>query len=104
MGDKMRRGTTPTLEIEMKGIDISELSGIYITIRQGDVEITKDKDQIEIKDGNMILVWLSQEDTLKFVRGYAWVQLRATTNDGLAVASTINRIPVDAILKDGVIS
>ncbi len=41
----MYRGTTPTLRVRVTGVDVSELSGIYLAIRQGDAEITKGRDE-----------------------------------------------------------
>lgn len=99
----MYRGTTPTLQVRVTGVDVSELSGIYLTIRQGDAEITKGRDDIILESGNTISARLSQEDTLRFAKGHAWVQLRATTKGGLALASEIKVLPVEEILKDGVI-
>lgn len=100
----MRRGTTPTLKIKVKGIAITQLKTVYITIRQGQKELTKTNNDIEIEDGNVISVFLSQEDTLKFFGGHVDIQLRAVTCNGVAVASDIKRIPIGRILKEGVIS
>lgn len=100
----MRRGTTPTLKIKVKGIDVTQLKSAYITIRQGRKELTKTNDDIEIQDGNIISVLLSQEDTLKFLGGHIDIQLRAVTCNEVAVASDIKRVPIGRILKEGVIS
>lgn len=98
----MRRGTTPTLKIRITGVDLGELENIYITIRQGNIEVTKTGYQLEVKDG-IIYAALTQEDTLKFRQSCVWVQMRATTKDGLAVASNIRMVEMKDILKDGVI-
>lgn len=97
----MTRGTTPTLEIRIEGIDINELLQIFLTIQQGKTEITKENKDIEIGEENTILVYLTQEETLSFAKGYIWVQLRAITQDGLAVASDIEGIAIEGILKEG---
>ena len=99
----MRRGTTPTLKIRIKGVDLSELENIYVTIKQSQKEITKTGYEITV-DGDMLYVSLSQEDTLVFASSCAWVQMRATTKDGLAVASNIRMIKIEDVLKDGVIT
>ena len=99
----MRRGTTPTLKIYLMGIDPDKLKNIYVTMKQKSIERTKTNKDIEI-DGNVISVHLSQEDTLDFSTGPISVQIRATTNSGLAVASEIKNVTVSEILKDGVIT
>lgn len=98
----MRRGTTPTLKIRITGVDLDELENIYITIRQGNTEVTKTGHQLEVKDG-IIYAAMTQEDTLKFHQSCVWIQMRATTKDGLAVASNIRMVEMKDILKDGVI-
>lgn len=101
-GGIMRRGTTPTLKIRVSGADLSEMENIYVTIKQGNKELTKSGTEVKA-DGDFLFVFLTQEDTLKFDRSPAWVQMRAVTVDRLAVASNIKMIMVDEILKDGVI-
>lgn len=100
----MRRGTTPTLKIRVTGVDLSELENIYITIRQGDAEVTKTSGDYQLEVvGDMIYAPLTQEDTLKFRQSCVWVQMRATTKDGLALASNIRMMEMKDVLKDGVI-
>lgn len=100
----MRRGTTPTLEIKLSGIDVTELESVYITLKQYQKEVTKSTENTTIDEiRNTLYVPLSQEDTLILSRGYVYVQMRAVTKDGLAVASDIKMVPVEEILKGGVI-
>lgn len=98
----MRRGTTPTLKIRVTGANLSEMENIYVTIKQEGKEVTKTGDEIST-EGDMILVPLTQEDTLKFRHSCVWVQMRATTKDGLAVASNIRMLEMKDVLMDGVI-
>lgn len=100
----MRRGTTPTLKIKVKGIEVDRLKSIYITIRQGQKEVTKTVDDIGIEGENLLSVPLAQEDTLIFMSGHVDIQLRAVTDNGVAVASNIKRMPMERILKEGVIT
>lgn len=101
----MRRGTTPTLEINIKGIDVAELENIYITLSQHKKEVTKSSEDITIdKTENTLYVTFSQEDTLTFSRGYVYVQMRAVTKDGMAVASSIAMKKMEEILEEGVIT
>ncbi len=100
----MRRGTTPTIIITA-GCDLTDLKSIYITLKQDNVELTKDTEhnQLVIK-GNKIHVFLTQVDTLLFKpRLNVQVQMRAVTNNGIVIASSIKPIPVEDILKEGVI-
>lgn len=100
----MRRGTTPTLEIKVTGIEVMELKSIYITLSQYKKQVTKGTEEITIDElNNNLYVPLSQEDTLSLTRGYVYIQMRAVTKDGLAVASGIKMVPVEEILKGDVI-
>lgn len=100
----MRRGTTPTLKIKIKGIDISRLTSMYITIKQGDREITKENEDISIEEDGILSVRLSQEDTLTFTKGHVDIQLRAMTDNGVAIASGIQMAFMEQILKEGEIT
>lgn len=100
----MTRGTTPTLKIKLSGIAASELKSIYITLRQDKREVTKATPDISTSvQENALYVPLTQEDTLCLGRGYAYAQMRGVTKDGLAVASEIQMIAVEEILKEGMI-
>lgn len=99
----MRRGTTPTLRIEVKGIPIDDLKSIYVTLKQGDIEITKNISDIE-KEANILVVRLEQEETLAFRAGWIQIQLRAVTMDGIATAGPIKNISMNDILLEEVIT
>lgn len=100
----MIRGTTPTLEIKINGIGVSELQSVYITLSQHKNQVTKSTEDITIDEiTNTLYVPLTQEDTLTLSRGYVYVQMRAVTKEYLAVASGIKMVSVDEILKGGVI-
>lgn len=103
----MTRGTTPTIIISTNS-NPAEFASMYVTFKQGSIELTKGTDQLRI-EGNRIQVFLDQNDTLMFKAngskaGSVMVQLRAITSEGIAVASNIKSIPVSAILKEGVIT
>ena len=112
----MRRGTTPTLRIKVKGIGVEEFDSIFLTIKQGNREITWLNDgadasivlsqvgdnPVEIDvDENRILVTLTQEETLYYNDGACQIQLRATTNREVAVASSIVTRQWEHILLEG---
>ena len=99
----MRRGTTPTLRLALEDIDPEEIRSLYVTLKQGDRVLTKTKGHCVFSQG-IILVSLTQAETLEFEAAYCEVQVRGIRTDGTAFASNIKSIPVDAILMDGEIS
>lgn len=102
----MRRGTTPTLTIKCIDVDVKDLASIYVTFKQGNIELTKTNNDIVVDlENNAVNVPLSQEDTLTFNKGTVDVQIRALLSDGTtAIASKIRTFSMEKILKDGVIS
>lgn len=98
----MRRGTTPTLTFTLpEEIDIAEM---YVTFSQnGKTVLEKSKDEVII-DGKIVVINLSQEDTLNFDdRATMKIQIRIRDISGNAMASDFIHARVDGILKDGVI-
>ena len=99
----MRRGTTPTLRLALEDIDPEEIRSLYVTLKQGDKVLTKTKENCVFSQG-VILVNLTQAETLKFEAAYCEVQVRGIKTDGTAFASDIKNIRIDDILVDGEIS
>lgn len=105
----MYRGTTPTLKIKVNGKngktppDIQTFKSIYVTIKQGETELTKTDNDIRKEEENVLSVALSQEETLMFGKGHVDIQLRAVTDNGVAIASNIKMAFMEQILKDGVV-
>ena len=105
----MRRGTTPTITVMVDG-DISQMD-IYLTFKCGKREITKTGEDLTVtavtgqsSTTTQIVCQLSQEDTLAMQAGQKCeVQIRACVGESTAIATTIGSMPVDRILKDGVI-
>lgn len=99
----MIRGTTPLLEFIFQ-FDTTELAEAFVTLSQNG-EVVLD---IPMKDcaveGNKLSVRLTQEETLK-LQGCqtTFIQVRARTVMGEALASQIFAEPTYQILKDGVI-
>lgn len=99
----MRRGTTPTIELNINGVDMSTISEWYITIQQDSTSITKTNADITIA-GTVIDIPLSQEETMMFKQGEAFIQIRAITNEGLRIASVIRKLDdIERILYNEVI-
>jgi hypothetical protein len=102
-GEKMIRGTTPTLEFSIP-FDTGEIDEAFVTLSQNGT-IILDKALSDCKcDDRKLSVRLSQEDTLKLSCDCSTeIQVRIRTKAGDALASDIVRVNTDRILKDGVI-
>lgn len=99
----MRRGTTPTLQITVTGLTDIEVQNLYLTLRQGQTTIEKTESGVTI-DGEVISATLTQEETLSLVAKVdVALQLRVLSTNNTAYASNIVTVPVEAILKEGVI-
>ena len=99
----MRRGTTPTISITVKGLSSIQIDKAYLTLKQRGTVVEKTEADMGI-DGDMLQVTLTQEETLKFMTGAEInVQLRVLSTNNTAYASNIVTVPVEAILKEGVI-
>ena len=99
----MRRGTTPTISITVKGLSDIQINKAYLTLKQRGTVVEKTEADMEI-DGDILQVALTQEETLKFMaRAEINVQLRVLSTNNTAYASNIVTVPVEAILKEGVI-
>lgn len=99
----MFRGTTPTLVFKLP-FDPKILSDVYITfVQENQMKLEKVIQDCELGSENKeIRVKLTQEDTLILAEEqYVYIQIRAKTQDGTAVASDIIRSFVAKILKDG---
>ena len=100
----MVRGTTPTLTFTLP-FPVSTLSAMYINISQHfeNIQIEKALTDCTVS-GNDVSVVLTQDDTLRLVAGrQAFIQIRARTTDGTALASEMIPCMVEDVLKDGVI-
>lgn len=101
----MRRGTTPTIALECD----FDFTGwyLYVTIVNGVKSITFENDELTMKRENgksKVSFTLTQDQTLAFKQGtMCEVEIRAC-KDGAAVATDIKSVPVDRILRDGIIN
>ena len=99
------RGTTPTITLRVKGTAF-ENSTLYVTLEQGAFELTKTGNDVLVtptEDGSTVGIYLSQEETLQFVKGTAKIQIRWINSIGKARATKIKNIEIDPILLEGVI-
>lgn len=81
----MIRGTTPTFTLRITNggddLDLTQASGVYVTIRQNGRVITKTGDDISIA-AQSVSCWLTQEESLSFRENIeAEVQINWTYRD-----------------------
>ena len=82
---------------------MSQIDEWYITIQQDSTSITKTNTDITIA-GTVIDIPLSQEETMMFKQGEAFIQIRAITSEGLRIASVIRKLDdIERILYNYVI-
>ena len=102
----MHRGTTPSIVINVTGEDF-ENSTLYVTLDQDTTQVTKTGEDVIVTPtdtGSTVSIFLSQEETLKFSKGSAKIQIRWIDSSNVAQASPIKNINVDPILLEGVIT
>jgi hypothetical protein len=97
----IRRGTTPTLQFTTTLAE-NDVDVAYVTIRQGEVIIEKTGGEVAWFDG-LLVVSLSQEETLSLAEGMAQIQIRVRLKNTQATATQIVAVSVNDILKEGVI-
>lgn len=98
----MRRGTTPTLTLELDGVDdLTVFDKIIITFKQGSTQIDKEP---EITDDGKLSVRFTQQETLKLTAGKdTLVQAKMSKqyqNYVNVVGSDILRIDISEILNE----
>lgn len=100
----MFRGTTPTIFLTLDTeLPLDNLAELWVTFKSSMVEITKQLNEVEVNtETKVVKVNLSQEETLKLYNGSCDVQVRFKIGN-LAYASTIAKINIERILKEGVI-
>lgn len=99
----MRQGTTPTIQITINDIDLNKMQNIYVVFEQNGYILKKESSDLNI-EGNVILVSLSQEETLNFKEGTCNIQLRMITKGGVAIASPVKTTKVYRVLNKEVIT
>lgn len=103
----MVRGTTPTFILTLDDVDLTD-TNVYVTFKQDKkdcqcgLSFTKSGDDLTIET-NVVNVYLSQEETLKFSRGNLYVQVNWTFDNGKRACSEIATIKVDNNLINGVL-
>lgn len=106
----MIRGTTPTFTLNMldETLDLRQAVNVYATFRQRETQLTKTDLDITVTQEaeylrNTVLVYLTQEESLKFNAGSIEVQLNWTYADGSRACSNIVTIAVSNNLEGRVL-
>lgn len=99
----MKRGTTPTLKINIPGIDVSEIDHIDFIFKASKSEtapaiIEKSYPDTVSFDGNVFLMPFTEAETRLFNDYRAYMDTRIITRDGKIPATQIIEIDVRSTL------
>ena len=98
--------TTPPISVKVKDIDITDASYIYVTIKQGTTEVTKETTDIiaTVSTTDTVLTFaLTQEESGSFdPMAYANIQAN-WIKGGIRYATEIKQITVNGNLLDEVL-
>lgn len=103
------RGTTPTYRLILQDttIDLAEANDVYVTFADGKYNKIIEKTGADLYiDGNIVEIFLTQEETLKLPAGELLVQINWTYQEGTTTkraASQIVRTTSARNLKNEVI-
>ena len=102
------RGTTPSITLNVKGVDLSDASvwpTVIVTVENvhNSFDVERDGLVIVSNDSGCSLTFaLTQAQTLALsVMRPIYVQLRAKDADGNAIASPMASVEVEDVIKDG---
>lgn len=98
----MVKGTTPTFILTLQDADLTD-STVYVTFKQDELLLTKSGSDLTIEQ-NVVNVFLSQEETLKFQRGNLYIQVNWTFDHGKRACSEVALVKVDNNLFNGVLA
>lgn len=100
----MVRLTTPTFILTFEeDLDFTEAGHVYVSLKQGYVELIKQDADLEIGD-HQISVFLTQEETSQFGPGQLELMVNWTYEDGrLRGSSDIKTVKVTKNLLDRVV-
>lgn len=108
MEQGIRRGTTPSITLNITGVDLSDASvwpTVIVTVENGSNIFDVNRDRLTIAKtdaGCSVTFALTQAQTLLMHKlQKTLVQLRAKDVDGHAIASEIASVTVEDIVKDG---
>lgn len=97
----MIRGTTPTLTLTLS--NELDFESYFVTFKQEGFTVIEKTEETSTREGAVITVQLTQEDTLRLKDGIAVeIQVRGKIGEN-AYATKIKKVYPEAILKEGVI-
>ncbi len=99
------RGTTPTftLTFAKPDLDLTEAANVYVTFKQLPVKITKTGNDLDI-EARQIEVYLSQEETLRFIVGDVKIQANWVNSTGGRGASKVATVYLSEQLLEEILS
>lgn len=98
----MFKGTTPTYTFTLpEDIDLSSAESVYVTFSKTNYEniLTKQDDELEI-NGNIVSVYLTQDETLEFPKGDILIQLNWLYADGNETKRACSEIVTDRVKRN----
>lgn len=102
------RGTTPSITLNITGVDLSDASvwpTVIVTVKNARSTFDLDRDKLAIAKtdaGCTVTFELMQAQTLAISAMFpVYVQLRAKDADGHAIASPMASVEVEDVIKDG---
>lgn len=103
----MRRGSTPSVELTIPGIDLTG-AAIRVAIAQDENLLVKTGTDVSVYydavgDKTTLTVPYTQQQTLKFSEGRAQIQVRWVFSDGRADGTSVKTVAITPVLEDGVI-
>ena len=91
----IRQGVTPTFTLTVpETVDLTAAANVYATFDQGKISLTKTGTDLTVS-AQTVDVFLSQQETIMFQKGYVAIQLNWTYSDGSRGCSEIKSIPWD---------
>lgn len=100
----MRRGSTPTITLNIFDLDLTNVDIVQVTLKQDDIEIVKNNSDIKFNTDNTELSFkLTQEDSLSFHVGKAKVQCKFKFKDGSVIVSKITEFTINETLNGSIL-
>ena len=99
----MRRGTTPTITVELEDYSLESVDRVLVTIRQDFYEINKESEVVIENETATASVTLTQEETLGLRHGKCAIQIKFLSGD-IVAATDIAEVDVEQILNEEVMT
>lgn len=100
------QGSTPYLMITVEGYDLTDAAAIEVSIKTSTKVINFDKSRITVSsndDGSLLVVLLSQEETLSLEPSVGWVQVRWRNPNNRSYTTEMAQVYISSAIYRGVI-